>query len=148
MIGPLGYGRSGESPWLWLIIIGGGVCLYVWGRLRGWPRVRRWADVADRLYLVGAPWWLQALFLAIIGGGSLYHLASGHYRWYWWFLPAVAWLAFAEVVVKRKRAGLSVSQSDFSFPSCPPFLARTYPSSFITPAERNVRHAQHLRARV
>ena len=105
MIGPLGYGRSGESPWLWLIIIGGGVCLYVWGRLRGWPRFRRWADVADRLYLVGAPWWLQALFLAIIGGGSLYHLASGHYRWYWWFLPAVAWLAFAEVVVKRKRAG-------------------------------------------
>ena len=77
MIGPLGYGRSGESPWLWLIIIGGGVCLYVWGRLRGWPRVRRWADVADRLYLVGAPWWLQALFLAIIGGGSLYHLAFG-----------------------------------------------------------------------
>jgi len=35
------------------------------------------SDVADRLYLVGAPWWLQALFLAIIGGGSLYHLASG-----------------------------------------------------------------------
>jgi len=39
----------------------------------------------------------------MIGGGSLYHLASGHYRWYWWFLPAIAWLAFADVVVARTR---------------------------------------------
>ena len=106
MIGPLGYGRSGESPWLWLVIIGGGVGLYVWGRIRAWPpQARRWSDVGDRLLLIGAPWWLQAFFLATIGGGSVYHLASGHYRWYWWFLPAIAWLAFAEVVVKRKRTG-------------------------------------------
>ena len=105
VIGPLVYGRSGESPWLWLVIIGGGVGLYVWSRVRGWPQARRWSDVGDRLFLIGAPWWVQALFLAIIGGGSLYHLASGHYRWYWWFLPAIAWLAFAEVVVTRKGAG-------------------------------------------
>jgi hypothetical protein len=39
------------------------------------------------------------------GGGSPYQLASGHYGWYWWFLPAVAWLAFAEVVATRGRAG-------------------------------------------
>ena len=104
MIGPLGYGGSGQSPWLWLIIIGGGVGLYVWGRVRGFPQARRWSEVGDRLFLIGAPWWLQALFLAIVGGGSLYNIATGHYRWYWWFLPAVAWLAFAEVVVKRKRA--------------------------------------------
>ena len=104
MIGPLGCGGSGQSPWLWLIIIGGGVGLYVWGRVRGFPQARRWSEVGDRLFLIGAPWWLQALFLAIVGGGSLYNIATGHYRWYWWFLPAVAWLAFAEVVVKRKRA--------------------------------------------
>ena len=78
MIGPLGYGGSGQSPWLWLIIIGGGVGLYVWGRVRGWPQAQRWSDVGDRLLLIGAPWWLQALFLAIVGGGSLFHLAPGH----------------------------------------------------------------------
>jgi hypothetical protein len=54
--------------------------------------------------MVGAPWWLRALFFATIGGGSLYHLASGHYRWYWWLLPTIAWLAFAEAVVRRTRA--------------------------------------------
>jgi len=90
---------------LWLIVIGGGVGLYVWARVRGWPRAQRWSDLGDRLLLIGAPWWLQALFLAIVGGGSLYHIATEHYRWYWWFLPAIAWLAFAEVLVKRKRAG-------------------------------------------
>jgi len=107
VIAPLGYGRSGESPWLWLVIIGGGFGLYLLGRVRGWPHARRWVDVGDRLSLVGAPWWLQALFLAMIGGGSLYHLASGHYRWYWWFLPAIAWLAFADVVVARTRTSRS-----------------------------------------
>ena len=102
----LGYGRSGQSHWLWLIIIGGGVGLYLVRRIRGRPpAATRWSDVGDRLLLVGAPWWLQALFCAIVGGGSLYHLASGHYRWYWWLLPAVAWLAFAEVVATRGRAG-------------------------------------------
>lgn len=102
VLGPLGFGRSGESPWLWLVIVGGGVALYLVGRLLGWPPLRRWSDVGDRLFLVGAPWWLQALFCATVGGGSLYHLASGHYRWFWWFLPAVAWLAFADVVVRRR----------------------------------------------
>jgi hypothetical protein len=48
--------------------------------------------------------WMRALFLAIIGRGTLYHLATGHDRWYWWFLPAVAWLAFVDVVVRRKKA--------------------------------------------
>lgn len=105
VIGPLGYGRTGESPWLWLTIIGGGVGLYALGRARGWPQARTWSDVGDRLFLIGEPWWLQALFLAIVGGGSLYHIATGHYRWYWWLLPAVAWLAFVEVVVMRKRDG-------------------------------------------
>ena len=104
LLGPLGSGPRAESHWVWLIIIGGGIGLYVLGRIRGWPpAARRWSDVGDSLFLVGAPWWLQALFCAIVGGGSLYHLASGHYRWYWWFLPAVAWLAFAEVVVNRGR---------------------------------------------
>ena len=105
MIGPIGYGRTGESPWLWLSTIGGGVGLYALGRARGWPQARTWSDVGDRLFLIGEAWWLQALFLAIVGGGSLYHVATGHYRWYWWLLPAVAWLAFVEVVVRRKRDG-------------------------------------------
>ena len=106
MIGPLGYGGPGQSHWLWLIIIGGGVALYLVGRLLGWaPQARSWSDVGDRLFLVGAPWWAQAIYLAIIGGGSLYHLATGHDAWYWWLLPAVAWLAFAEVVLRRKKAG-------------------------------------------
>lgn len=105
LLDPLGFGGRGESPWLWLVIVGGGIGLYVCARVRGWPPVRRWSDVGDRLLLVGAPWWQQALFCAIVGSGSLYHLASGHYRWYWWFLPAVAWLAFAEVVVRRRGAG-------------------------------------------
>ena len=103
MLGVLG-GRS-ESPWLWLVIIGGGVVLSVVGRALGWPQARSWADVSDRLLLAGAPWPLQAIFLAIVGGGSLYHLASGHPRWFWWFLPAVAWFAFVVVVVRRKGTG-------------------------------------------
>ena len=105
LLGPLGYGRSGQSPWLWLVIVGGGIALYVVGRVRGWPRVRSSSDVGDRLFMVGAPWWAQALFCAIVGGGSLYHLASAHYRWYWWFLPVVAWLAFAGVVLRRGSSG-------------------------------------------
>jgi len=98
----LAYGRS-ESPWLWLVIVGGGIVLYVVERVLGWPRATRWSDVGDRLFMVGAPWQIQALFLATIGGGSLYHLATGSYRWYWWLLPLVAWLAFAEVVVNRRK---------------------------------------------
>jgi hypothetical protein len=90
---------------LWLVILGAGAGLYVLGRIRGWPpAARRWSDVGDRLLLVGAPWWQQALFCAVVGGGSLYHLASGHHRWCWWLLPAVAWLAFAEVVRRRRAA--------------------------------------------
>ena len=105
MTDPLGYGGSGESPWLWLIILGGGIGLYVLGRIGGWPQARNWSDVGDRLFLVGAPWWLLAPFWAIIGGGLLYHLSSGHHPWYWWVLPAAAWLACAEAVLRRKRPG-------------------------------------------
>ena len=98
----LAYGRS-ESPWLWLVIVGGGMVLYVVERARGWPRAKSWADVSDRLLVVGAPWQIRALYLAIIGGGSLYHLATGSQRWYWWLLPLVAWVAFAEVVFNRAK---------------------------------------------
>jgi hypothetical protein len=98
----IAYGRSGESHWLWLVIIGAGVAIYLAERSRGRPRqVRSWADVADRLHMVGAAWWAQATFLATIGGGSLYHLATGGGRWFWWLLPAVAWASFVWVVVTR-----------------------------------------------
>jgi hypothetical protein len=107
VFGPLslGYGRSGESPWLWLVIVGGGIALYVLGRIGGWQRPRRWSDVGDALLLAGSPWWLQAPLLAIIGGASVYHLSSGHYRWFWWLVPAAAWLTCAGVVLRRKRSG-------------------------------------------
>jgi hypothetical protein len=102
VLAALAYGRS-ESPWVWLIIVGGGMALYVVERVSGWPRAKSWSDVGNRLFMVGAPWQIQALFLATIGGGSLYHLATGSYRWYWWLLPLVAWLAFAEVAVNRGK---------------------------------------------
>jgi len=38
----------------------------------------------------------------LIGGGTLYHFATHHDRWYWWLLPTAAWHAFAAVVVRRK----------------------------------------------
>jgi hypothetical protein len=95
-------GGRAQSPWLWLVIVGGGIGLYLLGRVRGWPpAARSWSEVGDRLFLRGVPWWMQALYCALIGAGSLYHVATGSYRWYWWLLPAVAWLAFAEVVVRR-----------------------------------------------
>ena len=100
----LAYGGKGQSPWLWLVIIGGGVAIYAIGRVRGQPRqIRSWADVGDRLFMIGVPWWAQAIFLAIIGGGSLYHVATGHYAGYWWLLPIVAWVAFVWVVATRNR---------------------------------------------
>jgi hypothetical protein len=43
------------------------------------------------------------VYLAIIGGGSLYHVTTGSRQWYWWLLPLVAWAAFTEVVVRRTR---------------------------------------------
>jgi hypothetical protein len=104
VLDPLAYGGRAQSPWLWLIIIGGGVAISLIGRVRRQPRrIDRWADVGDRLFMVGVPWWGQALFLAIIGGGSSYHLATGTYHWFWWTLPAVAWVAFAWVIVTRNR---------------------------------------------
>jgi hypothetical protein len=103
MLDPLAYGGKGQSPWLWLVILGGGVVLYLLGRRRQPRQTMTWADVGDRLFMVGVPWWGQALFLAIIGGGSLYHLATGNHPWYWWLLPAVAWLAFAWVLATRDR---------------------------------------------
>jgi hypothetical protein len=84
------------------VIVGGGVILHAVSRARGWPQARSWSDVGDRLFMVGAPWPFQALFLATIGGGSAYHLATGTYRWYWWFLPAVAGAALVEVLVRRR----------------------------------------------
>jgi hypothetical protein len=51
------------------------------------------------------PWWLQAIAWAMLGGGILYHLATGHAGWYWWLFAAVAWLAFAELALRRKRLG-------------------------------------------
>ena len=105
MLELLASGSRSESPWLWLVIVGGGVGLYVVGRLRGW----RWLHTAGRdpgsaLFLVGTPRWMQAVFLAIVGGGSLYHLATGHYRWFWWIVPAAAWIWFAVVVIRRRPA--------------------------------------------
>jgi len=58
--------------------------------------MKRFADFAD------LPWWLQASVFAMIGGGTLYHFATHHDRWYWWLLPTAAWHAFAAVVVRRK----------------------------------------------
>jgi hypothetical protein len=87
---------------LWLVIIGGGIGLHFVSRALHWPRARNWADVSDSLLGAGPVWQLRAVYLAIIGGGSLYHLATGSHRWYWWLLPLVAWTAFAEVVVRRK----------------------------------------------
>jgi hypothetical protein len=64
------------------------------------------ASLVGGRFLVGAPWWQQAIYLALIGGGSLYHLVESDYSgWYWWFLPAIAWLVFAKVVVTRKSLG-------------------------------------------
>lgn len=100
----LAYGRSNESPWLWLVIVAGGVVLHLVSRALDWPRARSWADVSDRLLLAGAPWQIRALFFAVIGGGSLYHLATGSYRWYWWLLPVVAWVTFVEVVLNRRKS--------------------------------------------
>jgi hypothetical protein len=34
-------GRDGQSPWLWLIIIGGGIVLYLVDRITGAPRQTR-----------------------------------------------------------------------------------------------------------
>jgi hypothetical protein len=48
------------------------------------------------------PWWEQAAFWAVIGGGSLYQLATGHVGGYWWLLPTVAWIMFAIAVVRRR----------------------------------------------
>jgi hypothetical protein len=92
--------RGSESPWLWLVIVGGGVGLHLVSRALHWPQARSWADVSDRL-LGGGPWQIRAVFFAIIGAGSAYQLATGSYRWFWWVLPVVAWAAFAEVLLNR-----------------------------------------------
>ena len=48
------------------------------------------------------PWQLQAAVWAMLGGGSLFNLATGRVGGYWWLLPTLAWLMFATVVVRRK----------------------------------------------
>ena len=48
------------------------------------------------------PWWEQASFWAVIGGGSLYQLVTGRIGGYWWVLPTIAWLMFAVAVIRRK----------------------------------------------
>jgi hypothetical protein len=48
------------------------------------------------------PWQVQAVVWAMLGGGSLVNPATARIGGYWWLLPAVAWLMFAMVVVKRK----------------------------------------------
>jgi len=109
VVGLLTLGAGGESPWWWLIIPGAAVVLYGLERLFGksaQTERRSRASLVGARFLVGAPWWQQAIYLAIIGGGSLYHLLASDYSgWYWWFLPAVAWLVFARVVVTRKSLG-------------------------------------------
>ncbi|HEX6700272.1 MAG TPA: hypothetical protein VF101_06025 [Gaiellaceae bacterium] len=55
------------------------------------------------MILFGAlPWRLRAIVFAALGSGLLYNLATGHHRWYWWFLAAAAWFGFVWVVVGRK----------------------------------------------
>jgi len=49
-----------------------------------------------------APWYWQAIAFAMIGGGTLYHLATSHDRWYWWFVTVAAWFGFGRAVVTRK----------------------------------------------
>jgi hypothetical protein len=94
---------------LWLVIVGGGLILHFVSRALGWPEARTWSEVGDRLFMVGAPWQIQALYLAIIGGGSTYHLATGSHRWFWWLLPAVAWSAFVEVLLHARGLHVDVA---------------------------------------
>jgi hypothetical protein len=54
------------------------------------------------VWLSDLPWWLQAVVWAVLGGGILYHVATGHAGWYWWVLATVPWLAFVDVVLRRK----------------------------------------------
>jgi hypothetical protein len=100
VIGPLALGHVGESPWWWLIIPVAAAS-FLLGRSRsrkiGRPMPRR-----PTLWLADMPWWQQAALWAILGGGLLYQLATGHIRGYWWVLSTVAWLMFAIAVVRRK----------------------------------------------
>jgi hypothetical protein len=109
VVGIFAVGGSGESPWWWLIIPGAAGVVYGLQRLFGKsprPEDLRPSRLVGARFLVGAPWWQQAIYVAIIGGGSLYHLLESDYDgWYWWFLPAVAGLVFAKVVVTRKSLG-------------------------------------------
>jgi hypothetical protein len=101
MIG-LASSGTGESPWLWLVIPAGALTWYFVARARS-RRTGR-----PMYYFTGpypAPWGLQAITLAAIGGASLYNLATGDDQWYWWFAAIAAWLWFGRVVVRRKRVG-------------------------------------------
>jgi hypothetical protein len=42
---------------------------------------------------------VQAIVSAAIGGGLIYHLATGHDTWYWWLAATAAWLNFASAAV-------------------------------------------------
>jgi hypothetical protein len=93
------YGVARESPWWWIIIPAVGVGWYLVDR-----SVARKRGRPMRVYIgrYSGPWYWQAILFAMIGSGTLYHLATSHDHWYWWFLPAVAWFGFGRAVVTRK----------------------------------------------
>ena len=108
VIGLLGTGRTGESPWLWLIIPAGGLASYLLARSRS-RKTGRPMEWDPRIYRIPGfdylPWWLRAIVFAAIGGGFVYQLATGHDNWYWWLLATTAWLGFGSIVMRRKRLG-------------------------------------------
>jgi hypothetical protein len=55
-----------------------------------------------------SPWWwliIPGAAGVVYGLQRLHLLESDYDDWYWWFLPAVAWLVFAKVMVTRKSLG-------------------------------------------
>jgi hypothetical protein len=107
VIGLVAFGRSGESPWLWLIIPALGLASYFFGRYRSRKTGRPMERVGMYTvpFFADLPWWLQASVFAAIGAGLLYHLATVHANTWWWLPEIAAWLGFVSVIVRRKRSG-------------------------------------------